>query len=44
MSFSRKDPSVWTGQTLATADLIHDGLGVISELLTRSLTAFEERT
>ncbi len=39
MSFSRKDPSKWTGQTLRTEELIHDGLDVIDELLTRALTA-----
>lgn len=44
MSFSRKDPADWTGQTLITADLMRDGLGVIHEVLNRATTAFEERT
>jgi hypothetical protein len=43
MSFSRKGPTEWTGQTLLTADLMRDALGVIGELLTRALAAFDER-
>jgi hypothetical protein len=37
MSFSRRDPDQWTGQTVKTEDLIADGLAVIAELLRRAV-------
>jgi hypothetical protein len=43
MSFSRRDPEKWTGQSITTADLVRDGLAVISELLSRALDSFTRR-
>jgi hypothetical protein len=43
MSFSRRDPEKWTGQSISTADLVRDGLAVISELLSRALDFFTRR-
>jgi hypothetical protein len=43
MSFSRTDPERWTGQTLATDELVTDGLGTIAEVLRRSLSECQKR-
>ena len=40
MSFSRKDPGHWTGQTILTSELIADGLDIMAELLRRSLRSY----
>lgn len=42
MSFSRADPERWTGQTLATDELIADGVSVIATVLTRALGEYME--
>jgi hypothetical protein len=38
MSFSRRKPEQWTGQTVKTDDLIADGLAVIAKLLRWAVT------
>lgn len=43
MSFSRADAERWSGQTLATNELVTDGLAVIAEVLRRSLAEYEAR-
>ena len=44
MSFSRRDPERWTGQTVSTDDLIRDGLMVIIAALEASLASFSARS
>lgn len=43
MSFSRTDPERWAGQTLATDELVTDGIAVIAEVLRRALAEYEDR-
>jgi len=40
MSFSRREPDRWTGQTLLTDELIGNGLQTMEELLRRALTTY----
>jgi hypothetical protein len=44
MSFSRRDPSEWTGQTIRTEELTEDALTVITEILRRALSGYEARS